>query len=87
MPHYSKYQCTECGEEVGRGNLIRKKVDFVEMGLIGRPGRTIRSRTTKWLCKAKCLLIDADYNIQPQAAPGMRSEPLERVRAAQGRAS
>jgi hypothetical protein len=78
VPHYSKYTCSECGDEFkDKSKLVRKRVDFVVLG-----GRTLVSRTVSWLCIDKCMKKDADYNRKPFDAPGMRSPSLERVRAA-----
>lgn len=62
-----------------REELVRKKVDFITLG----PSRKmVASRTLSWLCNT-CLERDEHYNLEPfKSSPGMKSEPLEQVRAA-----
>ena len=83
MPHYTQYKCSECEREFPNGTgLVRKKIDFQE---IGAGGRTIRSRVKAWLCKDKCMPADPDFNLPAFRAPGSQSPALERVRKAQSR--
>lgn len=83
MPHYSQYICSICGDEFeDKSKLVRKKVDFVVLG-----GRTLASRTVAWLCVDKCMKADTDFNRQPFDTPGMKSAPLQRVRAAREKAN
>lgn len=63
---------------------MRKKVDFVTLGGSGRRAKTVRSRTTDWLCPG-CLAKDPAWNLEKYNTPGMQSEALNRVRAAQER--
>lgn len=80
MPHYTEYACTRCKKKCERDVLVAKKVSF---SALGPGGKVIRSRTTDWLCD-ECLPLDEHWNIQPYSgAPGLKSDPLERVRAAQ----
>lgn len=84
MPHYTQYKCAEpplgCGRETLRDLLTVMKVVFTEMG---QGGKILRSRTVGWLCD-ECVEKNDYWNLQAfTSAPGMKSEPLERVRAAQ----
>lgn len=82
MPHYTRYECSVCNRVSLRELLIAKKVVF---SALGPGGKTVRSRTIKWLC-TDCLPKDEHWNIEPYSgAPGLKSEPLERVRAAESR--
>ena len=79
IPHYSNYKCSECGATPPRADLLRKKVDFITLG---SPRKVEVSRTLAWLCR-DCLRLDEHYNLEPFQSPGMKSAPLEEVRAAQ----
>lgn len=80
MPHFSDYKCTRCEQETLRELLTAQKVQFTPIG----PGaRVVRSRTVNWLCD-ECLQTDPYWNMPKFiGAPGMKSEPLERVRRAE----
>lgn len=84
MPHYSKYKCSVCGAVCDRADLACKRVNFQDLGA---GSRVIRSRTVSWLCKDKCLELDPDYLRPAFDTPGMKSGPLERVRAAREKTS
>jgi hypothetical protein len=72
-----------CNKITLRELLTVKKAVFTAMGA---GGKTLRSRTTAYLCN-ECLPKDEDYQREAfTGAPGMKSEPLERVRAAQRKA-
>lgn len=58
---------------------MRKKVDFITLGT---PRKVVVSRTLDWLCQ-DCLQKDEHFNLEAFQSPGMKSEPLEQVRAAQ----
>lgn len=80
MPHFSDYKCTRCDRETLRDLLTAMKVQFTPLG----PGaKVLRSRTVEWLCD-ECRDTDL-YWTMPKftGAPGMKSEPLERVRRAE----
>ena len=80
-----EYVCAECGREVGRPNLLRKKVEFRELG---ESGRLVKSRTVAWLCRIpqedgtlSCVDKDPDYNRHYFAdAPGMADTDMARER-------
>ena len=59
------YSCSECGRNVGRGNLKVKRVQFKEMGF---GGPVVRTSTIGWLCIVpaedggpSCLDLDLDW--------------------------
>ena len=80
MPHFSDYKCSACQRETLRNLLIAVKVQFTPLG----PGaRVLRSRTISWLCN-ECIEENEYWNLPAfSGAPGMKSAPLERVRAAE----
>lgn len=80
MPHFSDYKCTECNRETLRGLLTAVRVQFTPLG----PGaKVLRSRTIAWLCD-ECRETNDYWNLPAwSGAPGMKSAPLERVRAAE----
>lgn len=80
-PHYSDYKCTKCGKITLRDILVVKSVVFKNMGA---GANTLKSTTTEWLCD-ECLELDEDYQRPPFRSPGMKSTPLERVRAAEAK--
>lgn len=78
MPHYTDYRCMSCGRETLRELLTVKKVVFAAMGA---GGKIVKSRTLGYLCD-ECIKNDPEYQLEAyKSAPGMKSEPLERVRA------
>lgn len=84
IPHYTDYNCSQCGksvtrDEANRGKLVRKIVQFVTFG--PRP-RIVKSITTKFLCEED-MQKDEDFKRVPNRGPGQRSAGLEKVRAAQ----
>lgn len=84
MPGYSDYRCGVCGEETLRELLAVKEISYKRMG---RGGKVIQSRVVKWICITNCMPKDPDFNVPPyKSAPGMKSPPLERVKAAQAAA-
>lgn len=79
-----KYDCTECGRDVGKDNLVARIVSFKE---VGEGGRQIRSRTTGWLCiipaddgGPSCRDLDPAWN-QPKrvGTPGMADTRLANI--------
>lgn len=84
IPHYTEYKCTVCNRETLRELLTAKKVVF---SVMGAGGKVLRSRTIGHLCN-ECIEKDEHYNLEAfKSAPGMKSEPLERVRAIQAKAA
>jgi ribosomal protein L37AE/L43A len=80
MPHFSDYKCTKCNRETLKQLLMAVKVQFTGLGA---GAKVVRSRTIAWLCD-ECLEEDAYWNMPAySSAPGMKSAPLERVRAAE----
>lgn len=80
MPSYTEYKCSCCGRETERILLTVKTIVFKAMGA---GAKVHRSRVAEWLCD-ECLPKDVDWNRQPfRGTPGLTSEALERVRAAQ----
>lgn len=79
MPHYTEYRCGVCKQVTLRQLLVVKKVVFTEIG----PGaKIIKSRTVGWICN-ECVENDTDFQLEKYSkAPGHKSAPLERVRAA-----
>lgn len=66
-----RYACGECGREYPRDKLTVKRVVFQTMG---EAGKTLRSRTLKWLC-VTCLDADEDFNRDRLAeSPGLSTE-------------
>lgn len=62
------YTCTNCGENKERDELVVKRVQFATMGA---GYKTIKSRTTAWLCQA-CREADPAWNQEfIFSAPGM----------------
>lgn len=76
MSGYSSERCTECGNLTSPELLTIKRVAFFART---QSSKTIKSRTTGWLCE-KCRDKDPDWNREAYTAPGHTSEPLERVR-------
>lgn len=70
-----KYACTECGREVGADNLVTRQVAWRTLGGVRR---TLRTRSTAWLCMIKaedgspsCLDKDPQWAYEPFVdAPG-----------------
>ena len=84
MPHYTEYKCGVCNRVTERDLLVVKKAVFSQMGA---GGKVLRSRTIEWKCD-ECLEKDTEWNTLPYTnAPGQKSAPLERVRAAEARDS
>jgi hypothetical protein len=80
MPHFSDYKCTDCQRETLKALLTAVKVQFTGLGA---GAKVIRSRTIAWLCD-ECLCKNVHWNLPAYSgAPGMKSAPLERVRAAE----
>lgn len=68
------YECTNCGTQTDRSDLMVKRAVFKT---IGEYGKTVRSRTTAWLCPA-CLKADTDWNMKKlSSAPGLADMKAE----------
>lgn len=65
MAYTKAYKCTGCGETISREELTVKHAVFKQPG---SGPRTIKSRTTDWLCPP-CLEKDSDWNIGSHDAP------------------
>ena len=71
------YACSECGRNVGRGNLRAKIIQFRD---IGSRGTVVRSSVVGWLCiipavdgSLSCLDKDPTWNSPKYSnAPGMK---------------
>lgn len=62
------YTCTNCGEEKPRSELVVKRVQFATMGA---GYKTLKSRTTAWLCE-ECREADPAWTQELIfSAPGM----------------
>lgn len=65
MPRQFVYKCTRCGKipssdaSEAREKLTAKSAVFKT---VGAHGRTLRSRTTAWLCN-ECLLEDPEFQL------------------------
>lgn len=69
-----KYVCSQCGREVGQGNLVAESVQF---RALGSNRRVLLTRTIRWLCqvpngnKPSCLEQHPAYEAKPFVdAPG-----------------
>lgn len=69
MAFQGSYKCSSCGNTESRDKLVAKKVMFQELG--ERP-KTIKSRTTAWLC-VRCLVQDPDWKRERYQSPGLAS--------------
>lgn len=76
-----KYRCTLCEREVGRENLVIKRVQFTDMN-----GKTLKTRVVGWLCtipngdKPSCAEQDPVASLPRRVtSPGMKD-----TRIAQG---
>jgi hypothetical protein len=68
MARNVSYTCTKCGLQKRRDELTVKRVQFATMGT---GYKTLKSRTTAWLCK-DCLDDDPAWTQSSIfAAPGM----------------
>lgn len=67
-------RCSRCGPdslEVSRDELFVKRIQFVQLGNLGK---VIRSRTVEWLCLDH-MNQDADYQREAfQESPGFKNE-------------
>lgn len=71
-----KYACDVCGREVGRNNLVAKRVSFRNLGA---GAADLKNRTVAWLCivangaQPSCRDQDEDWNRPPRStSPGMK---------------
>lgn len=78
MANQPDYKCSapECGKPTPREDLTVKKVTFLEMGA---GGKTIRSRTSDWLCPS-CVASDLDWLRPSHTAPGNQAPTMRPVR-------
>jgi hypothetical protein len=65
------YSCSNCGKVTARSELTVKRIQFATMG---EGYKTLKSRTTAWLCEP-CRLADPAWNQELIFdAPGMVGE-------------
>jgi NMD protein affecting ribosome stability and mRNA decay len=77
MPHYTENLCTRCGSITSPELLTIVRVCFYPRT---KTTKVIKSRTIAWLCEG-CLDSNEYWNLPShKGAPGMTSQPLERVR-------
>lgn len=82
MAHYAEERCTECRLTCSKILLTAKRIQFTE---VTNHKKVLKSRVVAWLCE-KCRDADPDWQLEArEAAPGLKSPALERVRAAQTR--
>ena len=79
MANQPDYYCTRCNISTKRELLTVKKAVFTEVGMYAK---TIRSRTTDWLCP-NCVATDPDYNRETIDSPSYRPRAKQKFKEIQ----